>query len=102
MASLYISYLSSVRQGMIGGVIVSETVTTSSSSAAGGAIPAGATAVQLVASADSWATIGGGTPTASATNGVMLPANLPVHVSLADYQGIAGGAALKVAARTVA
>lgn len=97
MATLYVSYFGSTKDGAVGSIIGSETITTSGTSAAGGAIPLHAAFAQVYATVAHYVTVGTGTPTAAAGNSFVQGANLAPIIRIEN--GLGQGAK-KIAAIT--
>jgi hypothetical protein len=87
MAALIISYFGSVRRGIAGDPIRSESLTTSTASAASAAIPANAAVAAIASDTAHYVMIGTGTPTAAIGNGFYLPANTIRELSVNDVGG---------------
>lgn len=87
MATLYVSWIGGVVSNCAQEPVKSETVTTSGTSAQSGANPAGAV-VQLFSDAAHYVDVGSD-PTATAANGVYVPANQVYHLSVPNGAKIA-------------
>lgn len=87
MATLYISYFGSNRDGAIDSILYSETVTTSAVTAASGVVPTNAVFALITSTAAHYVTLGTGTPTAAAGNSVVQGANLAITIRLNNGQG---------------
>lgn len=87
MATLYISYFGSNRDGAIDSILYSETVTTSAVTAASGVVPPDAVFAQITSTAAHYVTLGTGTPTAAAGNSVVQGANLAITIRLNNGRG---------------
>lgn len=87
MATLYVSWIGGVSNNCAREPIKSETVTTSGTSAQSGANPSGAI-VQLFSDAAHYVDVGSD-PTATAANGVYVPASTLYHIAVPDGVKIA-------------
>lgn len=87
MATLYVSWLGDVVNGIGSAPMGSGTVTTSATSAQSAANPA-AEAVQLFSDAAHYVTVGDN-PTATAANGTYVPANQLYYLAVSNGKKIA-------------
>lgn len=87
MASLYVSWIGDVTNGIGSSPMGSEVVTTSGTSAQSGANPAGE-AVQLFSDAAHYVAVGDN-PTATAGNGIYVPANQAFYLAIGNGKKIA-------------
>lgn len=76
MATLYVSYIGAVENGVSASPLGCETVTTSGTSAQATG-NAGAACIMLYSDAAHYVTFGAN-PTATATNGIYVPASVPI------------------------
>ena len=87
MATLYVSWIGGVSEGVAFGPVKSETVTTSGTSAKSGANPA-CKIVRLHSDAAHYVAVGD-EPTATSANGVYVPANIPFDLAITNGKKIA-------------
>ena len=96
MASLIISYFTSIDGQSLGIPLGSEVIETSPASAAASAVPNGAMFASVRADVAHYVAFGDGTPTASLATGFYLPANETVYLRTF----VAAGQTKKIAAVT--
>jgi hypothetical protein len=91
MATLFISFIGGVENGVASKVLGSATVTTSGTSAkTATAAPTGASIAIVVSDAAHYVAFGPqATVTAAAANGIYVPANIERHVAINAGNGIA-------------